>query len=164
QEETYRLYDELFRGGRASVVELDQFYQSMQSARQSVIDARVALETGQDSFKLRLGIPPRIPVDLDDALLNQFVLVDPKLDGVRDDLEAFQRARFAELGEPPAAENLRRYFAALRDIAGRVGSGAGSAASDMDRWRRRLDRPRRPDDDPEQRTRERTTYDSLRKE
>src|SRR5262249_50666095 len=54
-------------------------------------------------------------------------------------------------------------FVALRDIAGRVGGGAASAAADMERWRQRLDRPQRPADDPEQRTRERTTYDSLRK-
>lgn len=163
QEETYRLYDELFRGGRASVVELDQFYQSLQSARQSVIDARVSLETGLDSFKLRLGIPPRLPVELDDTPLNQFVLTDPRLEAVRDDLEAFQRARFAELGEPPTAENLRRYFAALREITLRVGAGTASAAADMERWRQRIDRPQRPGDDPEPRTRERSTYDSLRK-
>jgi outer membrane protein TolC len=163
QEETYRLYDELFRGGRASVVELDQFYLSMQSARQSVIDARVALETAQDSFKLRLGIPPRIPVELDDAPLNPFVLTDPKLEAVRDELEAFQRARFAELDAAPTAENLRRYFVTLRDIVGRVESGSALAAADMERWRKRLDRPQRPGDDPEQRARERSTYDSLRK-
>lgn len=163
QEETYRLYDELFRGGRASVVELDQFYQSWQAARQSVVDARVALETAEDSFKLRLGVPPRIPVELDDALLNQFVLTDPRLEAVRDDLEAFQRARFAELDAPPTAANLRRYFDALRGVAGRVAAGAESVAADMARWEQRLGRPLRTGDDPAQLTRERTTFDTLRK-
>ena len=163
QEETYRLYDELFRGGRASVVELDQFYQSWQSARQSVIDARVSLETGLDSFKLRLGLPPRLPVELDDAPLNQFVLTDPPLDRVRDDLETFQRARFAELGEPPPAESLRANFAQLRDIAVRLNASATSAASDMDRWQQRLERPARPTDEAGQRDRERTTFEALRK-
>jgi outer membrane protein TolC len=163
QEETYRLYDELFRGGRASVVELDQFYQSLLSARQSVIDARVSLETGLDNFKLRLGIPPRLPVELDDTPLNQFVLTDPQLERVRDDLEAFQRARFAELGEPPPAENLRRDFAALRDLTGRLSTGAASAAADLERWRQRLDRRAAPGDDPAQRAREQTTFDTLRK-
>lgn len=163
QEETYRLYDELFRGGRASVVELDQFYQSWQAARQSVIDARVSLETGLDSFKLRLGVPPRLPVELDDKPLEQFVLTDPQLERVRDDLEAFQRARFAELGEPPPAESLRRSFTQLREIAVRLNATATSAASDMDRWRQRLERPARPDDDAAQRGRERTTFESLRK-
>jgi outer membrane protein TolC len=163
QEETYRLYDELFRGGRASVVELDQFYQSLLGARQSVIDARVSLETGLDNFKLRLGLPPRLPVELDDTPLNQFVLTDPRLESLRDDLEAFQRARFAELGEPPPAENLRRYFGVLRDLAGRLSTGSASAAADMERWRQQLERPARTGDDPAQRTRERTTFESLRK-
>src|SRR5262249_14179066 len=107
--------------------------------------------------------PPRTAVELDDTLLNQFVLVDPRLEGVRDDLEAFQRARFAELGEVPTAANLRANFAALRDIAGRVTAGAALAAADMERWRKQLDRQQRPRDDPTLLTRERTTYETLRK-
>ncbi|MDB5312382.1 MAG: hypothetical protein JWO38_6584 [Gemmataceae bacterium] len=162
QEETYRLYDELFRGGRASVVELDQFYQSLQAARQGVIDARVGLENAQDAFKLRLGVPPRIPVELDDTLLQRFVLVDPKLDGLRDDLEAFQRARQAEFGDPPGVEPLRRYFAALRGLADRIPAADASAAADLDGWRRLLDRPLRPGDDPAQRAREQATFNALR--
>jgi outer membrane protein TolC len=163
QEETYRLYDELFRGGRASVVERDQFYQSYQSAQQSVIDARVALENSLDSFKLTLGVPPRIPVELDDALLNQFVLVDPQLDRLRDDLEAFQRARFAELDEAPTVESLRRSFTTLKDLTNQSLTASSSASKDLDRWRKRLERPLRPNDDANQKAREQEIYQGFQK-
>src|SRR5207253_10346457 len=36
QEESYRLYNELFRGGRASVIELDQIFLSLKAAQQQV--------------------------------------------------------------------------------------------------------------------------------
>jgi outer membrane protein TolC len=160
-EETYRLYNELFRGGRASVVELDQFYQNLQSARQTVIVARVALESAKDQFKIRLGIPPRIPLELDDRPLDRFVLTDPALDRLHDDLEAFQRARFAELDDLPSAPALRSYFTVLRGLTRRAPDLAKLAATDLDAWGQRLGRPPRPSDDPEQRERERTTYHTL---
>src|SRR5262245_51948540 len=87
QEETYRLYNELFLGGRASAVELDQFFQSLQGARLNVINAQTAFNNQLDQFKFTLGLPPRLPVELDDSLLGDFVLVDPSIELRRDALE-----------------------------------------------------------------------------
>ena len=162
QEETYRLYAELFRGGRASVVEVDQFYQSFQGARQDVLNTRVALEGAKDQFKLVLGLPPRLPIELDVAPLDPFVLTDPKLEQLRDDLEAFQRARLQELDAPPSVEVLRRVFAALRGIAKNGPNAVASAGADLDAFGRQLDHPARPTDDPEQRARDRATYTALK--
>ncbi len=164
QEETYRLYSELFRGGRASVVELDQFFQSLQAARQSVTDAEAALQSALDTFKLRLGLPPRFRVELDDGPLRQFVLTDPALDRFRDDLDAFQRERLKDLDAPPPAEELRRHFATLRRFADMVPDALGKAADDVGRFGRLLERPARPGDDPEQRDRIRETFEGLKKQ
>ncbi len=164
QEETYRLYYEMFRGGRKTVVELDQIFVSLQNSRLSVISADIALQSALDQFKLRLGVPPRVPVQLDDSFLNQFVLTDPALDKLRDDLDAFQRERVKELDTPPPADALRADFAALRGLADRVEAAFGSALADLDRWGGRLDRPARPGEDPEQRERAKTAYDTLRKD
>lgn len=164
QEETYRLYDELFRGGRASVVELDQFYQSFLGARQDVVNAQVALDSAKDSFKLRLGLPPTLPVELDDSLLQQFELTDAASVKLRDDLEAFQRERLKELDEPPTVAALRGHFDALRKFADRIPEAVSQAASALRRWGRQLDRPAGPEDDPEQRGRARGAFDRLRKD
>jgi outer membrane protein TolC len=164
QEETYRLYNELFRGGRASVVELDQFYTSFLGARQSVIDAQVLLQSALDSFKLRMGLPPRLSVELDDTALRQFLLADPSVEQLRDDVEAFQRERLKELDEPPSTAALLRHFDMVREYAERIPPTAQQAAADMDRWGRQFDRPARPDDDPRQRERDLAGFESLRKQ
>ncbi|MBN9522885.1 TolC family protein [bacterium] len=162
QEETYRLYNELFRGGRASVVEVDQFYQSLQSARQDVINTRVALESAKDQFKLVLGLPPRLPVDLDDSPLDPFILTDPNVERLRDLLEEFQRARLRELDAPPPLDVLRRAFAELSRLARNGPPAVASATADLDAFGQQFDRPAGPGDDPEQRERDRATFAALK--
>jgi outer membrane protein TolC len=164
QEETYRLYYELFRGGRRSVVELDQIFQSLLQARLAVIQSEVGLQNSLDRFKTQLGLPPRIPVELDDSFLGQFVLTDPSLERLRDDLDAFQRERVKNLDQPPPADAQRTHFAALRRLADRLPAAFASAVADLDKWSARLDRPARPGEDPEQRERARTAYADLRKQ
>ena len=46
------------------LVEVDQFFQSLQDARLSVTEAEVNLQDFLDTFKVQLGLPPRIPVKL----------------------------------------------------------------------------------------------------
>lgn len=164
QEETYKLYSELFRGGRASVVELDQFFQSLQSAKLSVIDAQASLESAQDQFKLRLGLPPRLPVELDESLLSQFIVVDPGFEALRDDLEAFQRARLKELGQPPTVQQLISHFGTLRGFVAKMPAALEQAAADLAQWGKQLARPARPEDDADQRARAKATLDKLTKQ
>jgi outer membrane protein TolC len=161
QEESYRLYDELFRGGRASVVDVDIIYQGLLNSRLSVINSQLALENSLDTFKLQLGLPPRLPVKLDDSPLQLFILTDPATDKLRDELETFQRARLSELDAPPSTDVLRKAFTALRGLADRVPDAAKSAIADLETFRLVLARPASPTDDAEQRQRDAATYKTL---
>ena len=161
QSETYRLYNELFQGGRASAVELDQFFQSLQAGRLSVIQAEVALQNSLDAFKLRIGLPPRLPLELDDLLLENFVLVDPALDKFRTDVETFQRERLAELDEPPSVAELQQHFDTLGEFAAQIPAALEQATSDLARWGEQLDSPAADDVQPEQRDQARRTYEVL---
>ena len=161
QEETYRLYTELFRGGRASVVDVDVIYQGLQGSRLAVLNAKLSLDNALDAYKIQLGLPPRLPVELDDGPLGRFVLTDPAAEKLRDEVEAFQRARLSELDAPPSAVVLTRAFTALRGLADRVPAAAKSATDDVAAFRELLARPARPDDDPDQRERDAATYRSL---
>jgi hypothetical protein len=164
QEEVYRLYNEMFSRGRASVVEFDQSSVSLQSARLNVIDAEAGLEAALDRFKLRLGVPPRIPVELDDEALDQFIVTNPNFEKLRDDLEAFQRERLKELDQAPPAKDLIEHFATLRTFANQTPAVLDEAAADLKRWGAKLDEPLGPKDDPEQRERDRATYQNLKKQ
>jgi outer membrane protein TolC len=161
QEETYRLYSELFAGGRASAVELDQSFQSLQDARLDLIQSQTAFNNQLDAFKLRLGLPPTMPLELDDSLLGQFVLVDPEIEQLRDSLEVFQRERLSELDELPTAEDLREHFATLQGFTGRAPEALDRARADLAVWGQRLDRSDQPQDDPEAAARARRTFENL---
>ncbi len=160
QEETYRLYNELFLGGRASAVELDQFFQSLQGARLDVIQSQTAFNNQLDAFKLRLGMPPTLPVELDDSLLGQFILVDPEIEQLRDSLEAFQRARLSELDAVPAAADLRKHFATLQGFADRAPDALDKARADLAVWGQRLGQSSAADD-AESAARAERTYENL---
>jgi hypothetical protein len=160
QEKAYRYYEALYPV-RATVVQRDQFYQSFVAARQAVVDAQAALQSALDSFKLRLGLPPRLPVELDDALLRQFELADPSVERLRDEVEAFQRDRLKEIGNPPTAETLRRDYATLHKYADQIRAAARLAEADVDRWGRRLESPPRAEQDAEQRDRTRAAFEKL---
>ena len=151
QEETYRLYSELFKGGRASAVELDQFFQALQQARLNVITSEASLQTSLDFFKLRMGLPPRLVIELDESPLEEFVLVDPVLDAYRGEVETFQRQRLAELGEPPPVGALREHFLTLRKFVERLPPHLKAAAESLHEWERKLDSPDPAQTSPEQR-------------
>ena len=164
QEETYQLYSELFKGGRASAVEFDQFFTSLQGARLSVIQSEVNLQTALDAFKLRLGLPPHLPVELDDSPLDEFVPVSQSLETLRNEVEAFQKQRLAELDAPPAAEALRKHFATLRTLVRRVPTDLKAAAKTLEAWEQKLQQPPDAQTSPEQREQALRSYEILKKQ
>lgn len=163
QEESLRLFTELLRGGRRSAVDYDQTYRGVLDARQAVLNAEVGLQSSLDAFKLRLGLPPRLPVEIDDSLLEQFVITDPESERLRADLDAFQRERLRELDDVPTAAKLLVQFADLKQLAERVPAVTAQTARDLERWKGRLAHPARPGEDAELRDREEAAYEEIRK-
>ncbi len=152
QEENYLLGLELFKGNKKSAVE------GLLSARQQVVNTQTSLQESLDAFKLQMGLPPRVPIELDDSFLQQFVLVAPELERVRDEIATFGRERNAELGAPPSAEALRKNDDVLLDLAGKVGPVLAAADADLKRWRAELARPTTGADDAERRERAVAAY------
>lgn len=158
QEENYQLGQELFKGNKKSAVEVDAIFQGLLSARLQVVTAQTSLQQSLDAFKLQMGLPPRLPVELDDAFLQQFVLVAPELEKLRDEIAQFERDRNAELGVPPSVEALRVNHEALLGLAGKVGPILNAAEADLNRWKAELDRPATATDDVERRGRAAAAY------
>lgn len=165
QEETYRLYQELFRGGRASVVELDQFFQAVQSSRSNVIGSEIALQQALDGFKLRLGVPPRLSVELDERLLERFALTDSALEKLRDEIDAFRRERQKELESIPDGATIARRYDELFKLADPLPAAVGRAEKEIERWGERQKKAAKSDTGDggtkEQREREKGVYDTL---
>jgi outer membrane protein TolC len=157
QEQNLRLHEELFAGGKISIVQLDQVFQAYQAARAGVAQVGAGRQTSLDTFKLVLGLPPRIPVELDDAPLEPFVLVDPRLDALREAIDAYQRARNRDLGAPPPLADLRAQYRELDALAERVGPFIEAVVRELEDWGKTLD-PAAKDD---QARRARATYEQF---
>ena len=59
QEENFRLNEALLTAGAASIVQVDQAFQSLQQAKLSIPQAQDRpRQFGLDQYKLTLGLPP----------------------------------------------------------------------------------------------------------
>jgi len=141
QEENYRLNLEYYRGNKRSVVEVDQALQGLLSARKQLLDSEISLENALDNFKRRLGLPPRMPAEIDDSGLRQFVLIEPEVETLRDELSAFDLARKAELGTLPDAPTLAANFEVLAKLVERTLPSVASTERELVRWKATLDKP-----------------------
>src|SRR5262249_55987265 len=158
QEQNLRLHEELFRGGKVSVVQVDQAFQSYQQGLVSIAQAEAAFQTSLDSFKITLGLPPRFPIVLDDSLLAQFQLTERTSDRLRDEVDNFQRARFRELDALPPLSELRTDYGQLRQLVRRAEGLLDSVANDVRAWGTLLGRPPEPGMQPDQQERSRAAF------
>jgi outer membrane protein TolC len=164
QEETFRLYNETFLAGRSSPLARDQSFQQVLLARASVIQAEIALQNLLDAYKLKLGIPPRVPVELDASLLNVLVLTDSDLDQLRVEMEAFQRNRFAELDAPPTIDVLKEHFQTLQKLSEKLPPLIARAEAGVAEWKRELDVAPGIEVDQDLRAQTEKTYRDLKKQ
>jgi outer membrane protein TolC len=145
QSQNLKLHEELFRGGKKSIVQVDQAFQGYQAARATIVQGETILQNSLDQFKILLGLPPRIPIELDDAVLNPFVLADPKLEMLRDEVDVYQRARNRDVDAPPTLADLRKQYADYEVLAGRVPPFVEIIERELDEWGKKLD-PTKTDD------------------
>jgi outer membrane protein TolC len=157
QEQNLRLHEELFRGGKKSIVEVDQAFQGFLQAQLNVSTTEANLQTALDQFKFRLGLPPRIPARLDDAALRPFVLVDPKLEALRAEVESYQKARNRDIDAAPPLNELQQQYVEFEALAARLEPFVAAVAAELADWGQNLPTT---DDDPARRAR--ATYEQFR--
>jgi len=107
---TLALLEANLDAGLIDIAQVDQFRQSIETERANLLQARNALESSFDNFKRdMLGLPPDLPMVLDDEYIHQFQFISPALAEtqtvINDDLDAF-----GELALEPDPERLRQTF------------------------------------------------------
>lgn len=70
-----------------SQIQVDQIFQEYQNGRLVLLAAEQNLAASLDQFKFQLGLPSWVPFEIDESLLEQFELVDPKLVEVQDETQ-----------------------------------------------------------------------------
>lgn len=76
--------------GTVDLTQVDQFRQSIETSRAELLVARDNLESQLDSYKTGvLGLPPNLPVELDDTLIHPFQFISPDMIGLQNRLSDF---------------------------------------------------------------------------
>jgi len=101
----------LLDGGVIDLVQVDQFRQSIEDERANLLQNRNGFELALDRYKTgTLGLPPDLPIGLDDSLIRQFQLVDRKATAVQDSITELQD-RVGEMPDDAGFEPIRQVLA-----------------------------------------------------
>jgi outer membrane protein TolC len=160
QEQNYLTHDALYHAESASLIQVDQVYTSYLQSRSNLVQAQTSLESSLDSYKLNLGLPPDLPVVLDDSLLKPFQLAAPELETLQEEVDRFF-AGFRERDVPPALKELRDGFDKLATFLPRAEKITDYVVKELAGWKKQLGQGI---EEPAQAQRERETYESLEKQ
>jgi outer membrane protein TolC len=94
-------------GGVIDLVQVDQFRQSIENERANLLQTRNSFELSLDRYKTdTLGLPPDLPVELEDSLIRQFQLVAREATAVQDSIAELQD-RVGDLPDDAGIESIR---------------------------------------------------------
>jgi outer membrane protein TolC len=158
-DQNFRLHEALFDAQIASTIQVDQAFQNLSQAKLSQLQAQANLQTSLDQFNVLMGLPPSLPVTLDDSILKPFQLVDPALEKLQGEVDVFFSG-FRSRTQPPSLAVLCDGFTALGTFHEQALKLLGQAETELKQWRARLGAGV---EDSAQLARERDTYQNLEK-
>ena len=96
-----------------SRLQIDQARQALLNAQSSLLSSRTAYASLVDSFKIDVGLPPELPVEISDPVLDRFILIDPGLTELQNELNSRRRPpSLAKLRPALGCERRRKHRAA----------------------------------------------------
>ncbi|MFV1964211.1 MAG: hypothetical protein ACC628_02220 [Pirellulaceae bacterium] len=117
---TLSLLEAYLDAGVIDLTQVDQFRQSIETERANLLQAENALVDTLDAYKTgTLGLPPDLPISLDDSMIQQFQLVDPTATELQNQIARMQR-QAGRLPEDPTAEELGTVISGLVELRNRV--------------------------------------------
>lgn len=123
----------LQEAGQIDPVQVEQFRQSVENERADLLVSENALELDLDRFKTNtLGLPPDLPIELDDSLIRQFQLVAGSASEVQDSIVE-QRRRVGELPDVPELEAIEKVLSDVVKLVKPVRRQLDDVKKDLDR-------------------------------
>jgi len=111
-----RLLEAHREAGTIDLQQVDQFRQNIETERATLLQAQNGLKRALNSFKTgTLGVPPDLPIALDDSLIRQFQFIDPKMGELQGRISDFREA-FGDLPAAPELDELRGALAKLAEL------------------------------------------------
>lgn len=70
----------------SSRLQVDQALQALLNAQSSLLASRASYNSRVDGYKISLGLPPDLSIEINDSLLDRFILIDPSLTALQDEV------------------------------------------------------------------------------
>ncbi len=119
--------------GTIEITQVDLLRQNVETERSNLLAAQVALANTLDVFKAgTLGLPPNMPVELDDSMIEQFRLVDPKGTALQNKIDDFIDV-LGELPSKPHEAHLEKSIEVIGGLRDRLSQRFAVAHADLDR-------------------------------
>ena len=120
QQQTLQLLEAHLDAGLIDIAQVDQFRQSIETERANLLQARNGLQNQLDGFKTgTLGLPPDLPIVLDESLIEPFQFLDPEIGKIQADLAALID-EFGELQAVPSVATLQATLQKQQTLRARV--------------------------------------------
>lgn len=137
-ERNLREHEQLARNDQVAPIQVDQVFQQYQAGRLSLLAAQQALAARLDGFKLGLGLPPQLEVELDPEALRPFELNDPKLESLRERNEAL-RLSLLQFDEVPPVRVIEEGYASLEKERDELTVLYEEVIEEWKKWDKKLD-------------------------
>lgn len=132
-------HEELLTRELVSPIQVDQVFQSYQSGRLSVLNAKQGLEASLDAFKLQLGLPSRVEIELDESILKPFQLNSPEIAKLQQDAKELERSLMKYLPpEKAPQEFFDQTYAALERLSAQTRKLKPTVDEELKQWMEKL--------------------------
>lgn len=130
---TLELLEANLAAGLIDIVQVDQFRQNIETERANLLQSQISQENALESFKREtLGLPPDLPVSLDDAMIRQFQFISPDMTATQGRLDDFLDL-VGELPLVPSDDELMAAINGFNDLRGQVQQQFSAVESDLER-------------------------------
>ncbi len=130
QVRTLSLLESNLDAGIIDLTQVDQFRQNIESERATLLQSNNAFQNALEIYKTgTLGLPPDLPISLDDTMIRQFQFIDVRTTETQNALEDLQDV-LGQLGDAPTTEETMSVLAEARERLEAVQSVLANIAQD----------------------------------
>ena len=102
--------------GLITLIQVDNLRQAVETEKATLLQSQNSFQATLDNFKVNtMGLPPDLPVTLDDSLIRQFQFLDPRATAIGRSVVQL-RSAVGSLPAQPSPEQLKTAVAGARDI------------------------------------------------
>lgn len=127
-----------FQAGRLqNSLQVEQTRQAYFNAQSNLMTSKVGYKSRLDQFKVTLGLPPTLPLRVEDPLIDRFNLIDPVLVGLGEEINAALRplrANSVPTEQVKLADRLRELRACEERLLAHFGKMQSELDALLERW------------------------------